>query len=141
MTIFPRSAYCRDMKIGVAELCAESTARPDRQETPFVHSLIEINGLLECIARNTRVDLSVESIRTFKNKYHSWSVEMAITPDSNSIWSKVEKRNLNKGIVLLRGDEAVFRILVVSTQEDGKLNLIATDESEAKLITNALSGE
>ncbi len=137
----PAFAHTNDAKIEVATSCSPSTAKSDRWQVSYAHSLINIYGTQDCVSRSSLTSLSVESIQAVKTKYQIWAVEIKLAASSLDIWSTIEKKEMYKGMVLLFGNKAVLRIRIASPIDAGKLNVFASSEAEAKLMAGALSGD
>lgn len=104
-----RQTAAHDTKLGIALECTDSTQPAMRETLPTIPSMAASgHGSSVCIERGSRVDLSIASVKTFKNGVGLTSIMVSFTPTDQPKWLQLAKRDFHKRVVFMNEHGALF---------------------------------
>ena len=132
-----------ELRIGLAQLCADDTPQSSRIEVTIAQSMVgrdvEPKGAGElCIVRDTRIDLSVAAIDTHEDKWKIGSVRISIAPKDEAALAKAMRDNAGKKLVLLGSGNAILEFETLLVAPKRILNLKGFGFSDAEAIKKAI---
>lgn len=138
---FPLGAFGSDIYVELARSCSDETSAQNKLTVVTAEPMIEVTGPQSCIDKTTRVRLVVTGIKTYKNRFQTESIELALTSESSDQWMQLQKAWLGKEWVLMSGQRSILYARVFNEQTERNLTIFAKDEPEAKQIAASITSE
>lgn len=126
-------------KLEVARECTEYTPQSRQVEIATIPSMAAAGyGPFQCFEKGTRIELSIASVKVFKNKFGGGSVRVVLTPEDASKYSKMVVENRGKGLVFMNKKGAICTGIMFNLNPRYGLVMSGSDMAEAQITANAI---
>jgi hypothetical protein len=128
-------------KLGVAQGCTSYTPTFQQVKITTIPSMVKAGyAPFQCFDKRTRIDLSIVSVKAFKNKIGG-SVKVEFTPEDEIRYDQIIVSNKNKEIVFFNKKGAIFSVIMWNPQPKYGLLINEPNMPDAERTANAVLGK